>query len=43
MLWLGSAGGDGSAEKRANSDCTRFRFENRDAHDAPGVVIDDDG
>ena len=44
MLRLGSAGGDGSSEKRANSNSARFRLEHGDARDASGVVIhyDDD-
>jgi hypothetical protein len=43
MLWLGSTGGDGSAEKRANSHRARFRLENGNAHNASGVVVYDDG
>jgi hypothetical protein len=43
MLRFGATGGDGAPEKRANSNCTRFRFEYGDAHDAPGVVIHYDG
>ncbi len=43
MLRLGSTGGDGSSEKRANSNCARFRCEYCDAHDASGVVIHYDG
>jgi hypothetical protein len=43
MLRLGSTGGDGSPEKRANSNSTRFCFEHGDAHDASGVMIHYDG
>ena len=43
MLRFGSTGGDGAPEKRANSNCARFRFEDGDAHDASGVVIHYDG
>ena len=43
MLRFGSTGGDGSPEKRANSNSTRFRFEHGDAHDASGVMIHYDG
>ncbi|MFH1919846.1 MAG: hypothetical protein ABIP48_08185 [Planctomycetota bacterium] len=43
MLRLGFTGGDRSPEKRADSNCTRFRFEYGDTHGTSGVVICYDG